>query len=337
VSRRAGAFFSPRLDPVLHRGGGDKEAVVAPQVPTRWAGGQAVLNHEPHRPSDHAVGIRTARGRQIGEVGTKVLATLRTVMLGIGHQQIPRTPEVEIAHIMERPMRLLVPIGRVPTTWARLPGVVATVGDDLGLGQVCGCGDPGAGVGAVLTWTAHRVALLAQRFGPELYDNRLRGATRCSRYSLWNLRFFSEVQSRRGFSMDTPQENYDMDNMDDFQERLDALEQRTEQLHQQTRTVERRLRWWRGFACGMVILGLRSWGLQASHAVLAAQVETIQNDIATLQAILWHLTTASHVQGDPDEGPPGAHRRIVPSASGGSNRTALATDHGAAGALFADN
>jgi hypothetical protein len=137
--------------------------------------------------------------------------------------------------------------------------------------------------------------------------------------------------------MDTPQENYDMDNMDDFQERLDALEQRTEQLHQQTRTVERRLRWWRGFACGMVILGLRSWGLQASHAVLAAQVETIQNDIATLQAILWHLTTASHVQGDPDEGLTEAHRRIVPSASGGSNRTALATDHGAAGALFADN
>src|SRR5262249_53555089 len=84
------------------------------------------------------------------------------------------------------PMRLLVPIGRVTTTWARLPEVVATVDDDLGLWQVCGCCDPGAGVGAVLTWTAHRVALLAQRFGPELYDKRLRGATRCSRYSLLN-------------------------------------------------------------------------------------------------------------------------------------------------------
>src|SRR5438876_1108605 len=85
---------------------------------------------------------------------------------------------------MQRPMRLLVPIGRVTTMRARLPEVVATVGDDLGLWQVCGCGDPGAGVGAVLTWTAHRVALLAQRCGPELYDKRLRGAPRCSRYSL---------------------------------------------------------------------------------------------------------------------------------------------------------
>jgi hypothetical protein len=136
--------------------------------------------------------------------------------------------------------------------------------------------------------------------------------------------------------MDTPQENYDMDNMDDFQERLDALEQRTEQLHQQTRTVERRLRWWRGFACGMVILGLKSWGLQSSHAVLAAQVAAMQNDIATLQAILWHLTTASNDQRAPEVGLTGAHRRIVQSASGGSNRTAPATDHGAAGAVFAD-
>src|SRR5262245_12336044 len=85
---------------------------------------------------------------------------------------------------MQRPMRLLVPIGRVTTTRAQLPDVVATVGDDLGLWQVCGCGDPGTWVGSVLPWTEHRVALLAQRFGPKLYDNRLLEATRCSRYSL---------------------------------------------------------------------------------------------------------------------------------------------------------
>src|SRR5262249_9390932 len=183
-SRRACAFFSPSLDPVLHRGEGDKDAVGAPQVPTRWAVGHAVLNHEPHRQIDHAAGILTAPGRQSGEVSTKVLATLRAVMLGIGHQQIPLTPYGEIPQIMERPMRLLVPIGRVTTTRTRVPYVVATVGDDLGLGQVCGCGDPGAGVGSVLTWTEHRVALLAQRCGPALYDKRLLGATRCSRYSL---------------------------------------------------------------------------------------------------------------------------------------------------------
>ena len=128
-----------------------------------------------------------------------------------------------------------------------------------------------------------------------------------------------------------------MDSMDYFHERLEALEQRTAQLHQQTRTVARRLRWWRGFACGMVILGLRSWGLPASHAVLAAQVEAMQHDITTLQAIFWHLTTAREEQRAPEVVLTGAHRRIVQSASGGSTRTAPATDNWAAGAVFSAN
>src|SRR5688500_14634175 len=97
---------------------------------------------------------------------------------------------------MQRPIRLLVPIGRVTTTWARLPDGVATVGDDLGLWQGCGCCDPSAGVGSILPWTEHRVALLAQRFGPELYNNRLLGTTRCSRYSLHFSDFLGLVIAR---------------------------------------------------------------------------------------------------------------------------------------------
>src|SRR4029453_1972988 len=183
VSMRACAFFPPSLDPVLDRGKRDKDAVVAPEVPTRGPIGQTVLDHEPHGEVQHAVGVLTAGWRQIREVGAKVRATLRTVVLGIGDHKIAWTPEVEIPQVVQRPLVLLVPIGRVTTTRARLPDGVATVGDDLGLWQVCGCGNPGAGVGAVLTWTEHRVALLAQRFGLELYDKRLLGATRCSRYS----------------------------------------------------------------------------------------------------------------------------------------------------------
>src|SRR5215468_8811511 len=168
---RACAFFSPSLHPILDRGKGDKHPVVTPQVPAGRPVGQAIFDHQPYRQIHHAVGVLTAGWRQVREVGAKVLATLRTVMLGIGHQQVTRTPHVEIPHIMERPMRLLVPIGRVTTTRARLPEVVATVGDDLGLGQVCGCGDPSAWVGAVLTWTEPCVALLAQRFGPHCTTN----------------------------------------------------------------------------------------------------------------------------------------------------------------------
>src|SRR3989442_13006209 len=175
------AFFSPCLNPVLDRGKGHEDTVVSPEMPTRRAVGQAVLDHDAHRQIDHTVGIMTARWGQITEIGVKVFATLRTVMLRIRDDQITRTPHVEIAQVMQRPMRLFVPIGRVTTARTRLPYVVATIRDDLGLRQGCGHRDPFARVGAVCTWTEHRVALLAQRLGPELYDKGLLWATRYPR------------------------------------------------------------------------------------------------------------------------------------------------------------
>src|SRR5215510_8177837 len=57
----------------------------------------AVFDHEPHSEVYHAVGVLTAGWRQICEVGVKVLATLRTVVLRIGDDEIAWTPEVEIA------------------------------------------------------------------------------------------------------------------------------------------------------------------------------------------------------------------------------------------------
>jgi hypothetical protein len=66
-------------------------------MPTGWSVGQAILNHEPHRQIDDAVGIMTARWRQIRQIEVEVLATLRAVMLRIGDDEIARTPQVEIA------------------------------------------------------------------------------------------------------------------------------------------------------------------------------------------------------------------------------------------------
>ena len=57
-----------------------------------------------------------------------------------------------------------------------------------------------------------------------------------------------------------------MDSMDNFRERFEALEQRTEQLRQQTRMMERRLRWWRGLACGVIVLALLGIPLQSGKA-----------------------------------------------------------------------
>src|SRR5712691_11945723 len=81
VSLRAGAFFSPRLDPVLHGRKGHKAPVGSPQVPTRGAVGQAVLNHQPHRQIDPARGVVTAREGQSRQVRMEIFATLGAVML----------------------------------------------------------------------------------------------------------------------------------------------------------------------------------------------------------------------------------------------------------------
>jgi hypothetical protein len=66
-------------------------------MPTGWAIRQTILDHETHRQIDDAVGIMTARRRQIRQIVVEVLAALRAVMLRIGDDDIPRTPQVEIA------------------------------------------------------------------------------------------------------------------------------------------------------------------------------------------------------------------------------------------------
>jgi hypothetical protein len=64
-----------------------------------------------------------------------------------------------------------------------------------------------------------------------------------------------------------------MDSMDHIRERFEALERQTEQLKHETQalkahtyTVERQLRWWRGIACGVMLLGLVSLPLQSGTA-----------------------------------------------------------------------
>jgi hypothetical protein len=118
---RACAFFSPRLAPVLHRGNGHTDTVIAPQVPTRRAGGHAVLDHEPHRQIDHAMGVVTARWCQSGQVRIEGRATLDAVMLRRGDHESTRTPQREMAQVVQRPTRVLVSLGPVTTTRTRVP------------------------------------------------------------------------------------------------------------------------------------------------------------------------------------------------------------------------
>src|SRR5713226_5931122 len=166
---RACAFFSPSLHPVLDGGKGHKHAVVSPEMPTRWSVGQAVLDHQPHCEIDHAVGVVTARWGKIRQVRIEILATLGAVMLRIGDHEITRTPQGKISQVVQRPLGLLVPIGRVPTTRTRVPLVIAAGGNNLWLGQVGNRKNPFAGIGAIRTGTKHGFVLLVLILGPKLY------------------------------------------------------------------------------------------------------------------------------------------------------------------------
>src|SRR5262244_2029622 len=170
------AFFPPGFDPVLDRRKRDKDTMVAPEVPTGWPVGQAILDHQPHRQVHHAVGVLTTGWGEIREVGVKVLATLRTVVLRIGDHEIPRTPQVEIPQVVQRPLVLLVPIGLVPTPRTRLARVGAMRRDDLWRWQVCNRGNPFGGIGSIHPRTDHGCVLRARMLKPALYDKCPLGA-----------------------------------------------------------------------------------------------------------------------------------------------------------------
>src|SRR5919199_6245222 len=100
-SRRACAFFPPSVAPVLDGGKGDQDAVVAPEVPARRAVGHTGLDHEPDRPLNPTMGLRTARWGQSGEVRVQVRAARRTGVLRIRDHASPWTPYVESPHVVQ--------------------------------------------------------------------------------------------------------------------------------------------------------------------------------------------------------------------------------------------
>ena len=114
--------------------------------------------------------------------------------------------------------------------------------------------------------------------------------------------FFLRRVQVKGSSRHQSYEEGHMDSMDNVRERIEALEQQTEQLKHQTqalaaqthalqahtRTVERRLRWWRGFAWGMVLLTVMSRSLHSGTAAdtppgaMGARMATLEDKLSTL-------------------------------------------------------
>jgi hypothetical protein len=82
-----------------------------------------------------------------------------------------------------------------------------------------------------------------------------------------------------------------MESMDNVRERIEALEQQMKVMGAHTRTVERRLRWWRGIACGIGLLGLVSLPLPGGMAKEDDRArETLERRVQMLEAKLAAVT-----------------------------------------------
>jgi hypothetical protein len=77
-----------------------------------------------------------------------------------------------------------------------------------------------------------------------------------------------------------------MDHRDNLHERVDTLE---DHVHR----VERRLRWWRGIACTVLVLALLSWALPSSVAKDAkpTRVKDLEERVEVLESKLEHVTS----------------------------------------------
>ena len=84
-----------------------------------------------------------------------------------------------------------------------------------------------------------------------------------------------------------------------------------------THTVARQLRWWRGLACGALVLSLLSLTLPSGKAVdaqsrpLAEHLSALQDTLTILQDKLQHVTVVANQDALPEVVITGANLRIV--------------------------
>jgi hypothetical protein len=74
---------------------------------------------------------------------------------------------------------------------------------------------------------------------------------------------------------------------------VDQLQTRLEALEQQMRTINRRLRWWRGLACGVVVLAVLTWALPSGTAQEEADErgqKGLAQRVAALEKLLKHFS-----------------------------------------------
>ena len=153
-------FFPRRLDPILDRGPGDKDTMVAPQMPRGGAVRQAVLDDAADGGGDDAVGVVAVGHGQVQHVDVEVVAATAAVVLRVRHMQVARSIVDRITQLVQRALDRPQTPGALIALGALAAGIVPRALDDLGLGKILGTNDAFRGIGQINSWW-HGGSLLA--------------------------------------------------------------------------------------------------------------------------------------------------------------------------------
>jgi hypothetical protein len=129
--------------------------MVAPEVPTGVAVGQAIFGDQTDGSLLEAAGVEAVGQSQVGNVTGEATATAEAAMAGESDNQIDGAVGPCITEVMEGTGTHGVATGAVATVRTRARRPVATVSLNARLGEVLDTSDALGDIGYILTWITH--------------------------------------------------------------------------------------------------------------------------------------------------------------------------------------
>jgi hypothetical protein len=134
--------------------------VVAPQMPTGHAIGEAVLHHEAHGRLLDPMGVVGLGWGQVGLVRGEAAPTGRAAMRGVADMEVDRPAAPWVTEIVKGPGGHTPPARTTTTEGAAPTGVVTAATLGAWLGKILDPGDPFGDIGHIDAWSTHGSHLL---------------------------------------------------------------------------------------------------------------------------------------------------------------------------------
>src|SRR5271156_3995495 len=157
---RARFFFPGGLDPVLNRGPGDEDPMVAPEMPTCRSIRQSIFDDPAYGRLLHTLGIVALRERQVGHVSVEGASAAGATVFGVGNHDVDRAAGAGIAEIMEGPGCHITARRRASAAWTGATPSVPEAMLDLRWRQVLHPRDPFGDIRDIVAWRIHNARLL---------------------------------------------------------------------------------------------------------------------------------------------------------------------------------